>query len=64
LEEALKGEDKDAIEAKTEALMTVSQKLGEKCTPTCKPKKRLPVAQRAAQVPTPNLQTTTWSMQK
>ena len=30
LEEALKGEDKDAIEAKTEALMTVSQKLGEK----------------------------------
>ena len=30
LEESLKGEDKDAIEAKTEALMTVSQKLGEK----------------------------------
>ncbi len=30
LEEALKGEDKDAIEAKTTALMTVSQKLGEK----------------------------------
>ncbi|NDD00779.1 MAG: molecular chaperone DnaK, partial [Betaproteobacteria bacterium] len=30
LEEALKGEDKEAIEAKTEALMTVSQKLGEK----------------------------------
>ena len=30
LEEALKGEDKDAIEAKTEALMTASQKLGEK----------------------------------
>ena len=29
LEEALKGEDKDAIEAKTNALMTVSQKLGE-----------------------------------
>jgi molecular chaperone DnaK len=26
----LKGEDKDAIEAKTEALMTASQKLGEK----------------------------------
>ena len=25
-----KGEDKDAIEAKTEALMTASQKLGEK----------------------------------
>ena len=30
LEEALKGEDKDAIQAKTESLMTVSQKLGEK----------------------------------
>jgi molecular chaperone DnaK len=30
LEEALKGEDKDAIEAKTNALMTTSQKLGEK----------------------------------
>jgi molecular chaperone DnaK len=30
LEEALKGEDKDAITAKTETLMTVSQKLGEK----------------------------------
>ena len=29
LEEALKGEDKDAINAKTEALMTVAQKLGE-----------------------------------
>ena len=29
-ETALKGEDKDAIEAKTEALMTASQKLGEK----------------------------------
>ena len=30
LEEALKGDDKAAIDAKTEALMTVSQKLGEK----------------------------------
>ncbi len=30
LEEALKGEDKDSIEAKTTALMTASQKLGEK----------------------------------
>jgi molecular chaperone DnaK len=30
VEEALKGEDKDAIEAKSEALMTASQKLGEK----------------------------------
>jgi molecular chaperone DnaK len=30
LEEALKGEDKAAIESKTEALMTASQKLGEK----------------------------------
>ena len=30
LEEALKGEDQAAIEAKTEALMTASQKLGEK----------------------------------
>jgi molecular chaperone DnaK len=30
LEEAIKGEDKDAIEAKTQDLMTVSQKLGEK----------------------------------
>lgn len=30
LEEALKGEDKAEIDAKTEALMTVSQKLGEK----------------------------------
>jgi len=30
LEEVLTGEDKDAIEAKTEALMTASQKLGEK----------------------------------
>jgi molecular chaperone DnaK len=30
VEEALKGEDKDAIEAKTTALMTASQKLGEK----------------------------------
>jgi len=30
LDEALKGEDKDAIEAKTNALMTASQKLGEK----------------------------------
>lgn len=30
LEEALKGEDKAAIEAKTQELMTVSQKLGEK----------------------------------
>jgi molecular chaperone DnaK len=29
-EEALKGDDKDAIEAKSEALMTASQKLGEK----------------------------------
>ncbi|MBE7940608.1 MULTISPECIES: molecular chaperone DnaK [Ramlibacter] len=29
-EEALKGEDKDAISAKTDALMSVSQKLGEK----------------------------------
>jgi molecular chaperone DnaK len=29
-EEALKGEDKDTIEAKTEALMKASQKLGEK----------------------------------
>ena len=30
LEEALKGEDKAEIDAKTEALMTASQKLGEK----------------------------------
>ncbi|MBN8747735.1 Chaperone protein DnaK [Xylophilus ampelinus] len=30
LEEALKGEDKTAIESKTETLMTASQKLGEK----------------------------------
>ncbi|MEN2429272.1 molecular chaperone DnaK [Comamonas sp. F1-6] len=30
LEEALKGEDRDAIDAKTTALMTASQKLGEK----------------------------------
>ncbi|MDN5539008.1 Hsp70 family protein, partial [Comamonas sp.] len=30
LEEALKGEDKDSIDAKTTALMTASQKLGEK----------------------------------
>ena len=30
LEEAIKGEDKGAIESKTEALMTASQKLGEK----------------------------------
>ncbi len=30
LEEALKGEDKDAIEAKTNELMSASQKLGEK----------------------------------
>ena len=30
LEEALKGEDKDAIDAKTTALMTAAQKLGEK----------------------------------
>jgi molecular chaperone DnaK len=30
VEEALKGDDKDAIEAKTTALMTASQKLGEK----------------------------------
>jgi molecular chaperone DnaK len=30
LEEALKGDDKSAIDAKTEALMTASQKLGEK----------------------------------
>ena len=30
VEDALKGEDKTAIEAKTEALMTASQKLGEK----------------------------------
>jgi molecular chaperone DnaK len=30
LEEATKGEDKDAIEAKSTALMTTSQKLGEK----------------------------------
>ena len=30
LEEALKGEDKNAIEARTAALMTASQKLGEK----------------------------------
>jgi molecular chaperone DnaK len=30
LEEALKGDDKEAIDAKTEALMTASQKLGEK----------------------------------
>ncbi|MDE2049248.1 MAG: molecular chaperone DnaK, partial [Betaproteobacteria bacterium] len=29
-EESLKGEDKEAIEKKTEALMTASQKLGEK----------------------------------
>lgn len=30
VEEALKGDDKAAIEAKTQALMAVSQKLGEK----------------------------------
>jgi molecular chaperone DnaK len=30
VEEALKGDDKDAIEARTASLMTVSQKLGEK----------------------------------
>ena len=30
LEEALNGEDKAALEAKSEALMTASQKLGEK----------------------------------
>ena len=30
VEEALKGEDKDAIEARTTAMMTASQKLGEK----------------------------------
>ena len=30
VEEAIKGDDKDAIEARTNALMTVSQKLGEK----------------------------------
>ncbi|RZL10645.1 MAG: molecular chaperone DnaK, partial [Rubrivivax sp.] len=30
VEEALKGDDKDAIESKTNALMTASQKLGEK----------------------------------
>jgi len=29
-EEAIKGDDKTAIEARTEALMTASQKLGEK----------------------------------
>jgi len=29
LEEALKGDDKDAINAKTEALMTAAQKLGK-----------------------------------
>ena len=34
LEEALKGEDKAAIEEKTTALMTASQKLGEKMSPT------------------------------
>jgi molecular chaperone DnaK len=30
VEEAIKGDDKDDIEAKTNALMTASQKLGEK----------------------------------
>ena len=30
VEEALKGDDKAAIDSKTEALMTASQKLGEK----------------------------------
>jgi len=30
VEEAIKGDDKAAIEARTEALMTASQKLGEK----------------------------------
>ena len=30
VDEALKGDDKAAIEAKTEALMTAGQKLGEK----------------------------------
>jgi molecular chaperone DnaK len=30
VEEATKGEDKEAIESKTEALMSASQKLGEK----------------------------------
>ena len=30
MEEAIKGDDKDAIEAKTNALMQASQKLGEK----------------------------------
>ena len=38
LEEAIKSDDKDAIDAKNTALMTASQKLGERCTPTCKPK--------------------------
>ncbi|MFN7887212.1 MAG: molecular chaperone DnaK, partial [Betaproteobacteria bacterium] len=30
VEETLKGDDKDAIEAKTTAMMTAAQKLGEK----------------------------------
>ena len=30
VEEALKGDNKDAIESKTQAMMTASQKLGEK----------------------------------
>jgi hypothetical protein len=40
LEESLKGEDKDAIEAKTNALMTASQKLGEKMYAACRRSRR------------------------
>jgi molecular chaperone DnaK len=49
VEEALKGDDKAEIEAKTEALMTASQKLGEKVY--AEPRPRRPPARRRRRRP-------------
>ena len=65
LEEAIKGDDKAAIEEKNNTLMTASQKLGEKMYADMQAEQALQA--RPAQVPraakpVPSRPTTTWSM--
>jgi molecular chaperone DnaK len=70
LEEALKGEDKAAIDEKTTALMTASQKLGEKMYAESQaaqarrqPAVRKRQVHRPVRLASPQT-TTTWSMQR
>ena len=64
VEEAIRGEDKAAIDAKTEALMTASQKLGEKVYADAQAAQAAAGAagsRKARRRPRPSRRTTTWS---